>query len=439
MFEFARVRFCHEGGGVNVLTPAENERLTRVSAGTPMGETLRRYWLPALLSEELPDRDGSPVRVRLLGEDLVAFRDTEGQVALLDAFCPHRRAPMFFGRNEECGLRCVYHGWKFDRTGACVDMPSEPPDSLFKTKVRIGAYPTWEGGGFVWAYLGPRDAVPAPPDYEFVRVPESHRHVSKTYQSCNWLQALEGGLDSTHATILHNMQIGDLRWLHDFSEVIPRLGVERTPYGYTYSAVRVLPDHQWVRVYHYVLPSIQMRGTVQGVDLQDGYVPRLDGHLWVPIDDNHTWVYNFLYSHDPATPLPHDQALGAETRAGRGPDDLLPGFIPKRNASNNYMIDRALQKTTSFTGIKGVNTQDFALQEGMGPIVDRSKEHLGTTDRAIIVMRQLLLEATEAVERGELPLGADPRVSREVRPADHRIALDDDWRVTLRDELVARY
>jgi phthalate 4,5-dioxygenase oxygenase subunit len=178
---------------------------------------------------------------------------------------------------------------------------------------------------------------------------------------------------------------------------------------------------------------------VQGIDLQDGYVPRLDGHLWVPIDDEHCWVYNFLYSHDPAVPLPIEQAIGAETRAGRGPDDLLPGYIPKRNASNDYHVDRALQKTTSFTGIKGVNTQDFALQEGMGPIVDRSKEHLGTSDRAIIVMRQLLLEATDAVQRGKAPPGADPQVSRDVRPADHRIPLAADWRRTLRDELVARY
>jgi phthalate 4,5-dioxygenase oxygenase subunit len=168
-------------------------------------------------------------------------------------------------------------------------------------------------------------------------------------------------------------------------------------------------------------------------------VPRLDGHLWVPIDDENTWVYNFLYSHDPDVPLPHEQAVGAETRAGRGPGDLLPGYVPKRNASNDYLIDRALQKTTSFTGIVGVNTQDFALQERMGPIVDRSKEHLGTSDRAIIVMRQLLTEAVDAVERGDSPLGSDPRTSRDVRPADHRIALGDDWHLTLRDELVARY
>jgi len=422
-----------------VLKTQDNERLTRVGPGTPMGDTFRRYWIPALLSEELPGPDCAPVRVRLLCEDLVAFRDTDGGVGLVDAFCPHRRAPMFFGRNEECGIRCVYHGWKFSRDGTCVDMPSEPPDSLFKTKVTIKAYPTWEGGGFVWTYMGPRDAMPAPPDYEFVRAPESHRHPSKTLEECNWLQALDGGVDSSHATILHNMDIGDGSWLRDFEATVPQLDLERTKYGFMYSGVRTLPDHRWVRVYHFVMPCIQMRGTVQGLDLQEGYNPRLDGHLWIPIDDHSTWVFNFMYSYDPKTPLPHEQAIGVEVRAGRGPDDLTPDYRSKRNSANDYMIDRALQKSKSFTGIKGVNTQDFALQEGMGPIVDRSKEHLGTTDRAVIVMRQLLLEATRDVERGATPLGADSAVARDVRPVDHRIPLDLDWRTALQDELVARY
>src|SRR5689334_14105727 len=154
-----------------MLTAAENERITRVGPGTPMGEVFRRYWMPAALSHELPENDGAPLRVRLLGEDLIAFRDTNGKVGIVDAFCPHRRAPMFFGRNEECGLRCVYHGWKFDVTGACVDMPSEPPDSLFKTKVTIKAYPTYEAGSVIWIYMGPTSEQPAFPNYEWMRVP----------------------------------------------------------------------------------------------------------------------------------------------------------------------------------------------------------------------------------------------------------------------------
>ena len=189
-----------------MLPREENELLTRVGQDTAMGKTMRLYWIPALLARELQEPDGTPVRVRLLGEDLVAFRDSSGTVGLVSAFCPHRRAPMFFGRNEECGLRCVYHGWKFDVTGTCVDMPSEPPDSLFKTKVTIAAYPTFEAADIVWAYLGPPELKPEPPGHELVRTPPTHRHVSKSFEDCNFLQALEGGIDPTHAPLRSNFQ-----------------------------------------------------------------------------------------------------------------------------------------------------------------------------------------------------------------------------------------
>jgi phthalate 4,5-dioxygenase oxygenase subunit len=422
-----------------MLSPEDNERLTRVGAGTAMGGVLRRYWLPAGLSTELPVADGAPVRVRLLGEELVAFRASDGSIGLLDAFCPHRRAPMFFGRNEECGLRCVYHGWKFDVHGACVDMPSEPPDSLFKTKVTIASYPTWEGGGIVWAYLGPREHMPAPPDYELVRAPATHRFVSKTLEHCNFAQALEGGLDSSHATIMHNDDIGDRAWLSDYERTVPRIDVERTGYGFMYTGIRQLGSQQWVRAYQYIMPAIQMRGAVQGIFARDGVPPKIDGHIWVPIDDVTTMVYNFMYSHDPAKPIPPDAALDEETHFGRGPDDLNADFSLKKHAGNDYAIDRELQRTTSFTGIAGVNTQDYALQEGMGPIVDRSKEHLGTTDRAIIVMRQLLLEAARDVEIGKAPRGVEPANYRLVRPLDHKIPSGDAWRTALASELVAKF
>src|SRR4030088_575210 len=205
-----------------MLSREDNERLTRVGAGTPMGNVFRRYWIPALLSSELAP-DGPPAKRRLLGEDLVAFRDSNGAVGLVDAFCAHRRAPMFLGRNEKCGLRCVYHGWKYDVTGQCLEMPTEPPDSLYRTKVRIKAYPTWEGGGMIWTYMGPATEMPEPPDMELTRAPATHRFVSRTVQDCNYLQALEGGLDSSHATILHNMTIGDLSWLDDFERPTPHV------------------------------------------------------------------------------------------------------------------------------------------------------------------------------------------------------------------------
>jgi phenylpropionate dioxygenase-like ring-hydroxylating dioxygenase large terminal subunit len=423
-----------------MLSKEENERLTRVGPGTPMGETLRRYWMPCALSSELPENDGAPIRVRILGEDLVAYRDTTGAVGLVDAFCPHRRAPMFFGRNEECGLRCVYHGWKFDRDGTCVDMPSEPPDSLFKTKVTIAAYPTYEAGGFVWAYLGPREHRPDVPDYEFCRVPPSHGHASKNKQFSNYLQALEGGLDSVHATILHAENHGDLSFLTTFDQLVPRLDVVKTDYGYYYIGQRDIGDDaSWVRVYQYLMPFTQMRGTVEGPFRRNGATPRIDGHIWVPIDDETTCVYHYTYSTDPAVPLPRAEIEALERSFGRGPEHLLPDFSLQQNRANDYDIDRALQKSGNFSGIVGVNTQDNALQEGMGAIVDRTREHLGTTDRAIIVMRQLLLEATREVEAGRAPRGSSAAAYRSVRAADVVVPRERAWHDAHPDAVDARF
>ena len=423
-----------------MLKPSDNDRITRVGPGTPMGELQRRYWLPCLLSTDLPDRDGAPVRVRLLGEDLVAFRQTDGSIGLVSAFCPHRRAPMFFGRNEENGLRCVYHGWKFDGTGACTDMPSEPPDSLFKSKVTIDHYPTWEGGGFIWTYMGKPEQQPPVPDYEVTRAPDTHRQVSKTFEECNWLQALEGGLDTSHSSFAHNMDIHDNSYLRS-QDTAPRIEVYKTPYGYTYAGIRSLPDKNYVRAYHYVMPAQQMRGRVmsrKGREM-DAH-PTINGHIWVPIDDENCWVFNWMYSYAPEYPITEEYAVGLETQYGRGPDDMIPGtFKLKRNLRNDYMIDRDLQKNKTFTGITGINTQDMALQEGMGPIVDRSKEHLGTSDRAIIAMRQLLMEAMDDNEAGEPVRGTDPHTYSTVRAVDLLVDPVPDWREALKNDLVAKF
>jgi phenylpropionate dioxygenase-like ring-hydroxylating dioxygenase large terminal subunit len=423
-----------------MLTAEENERLTRVGPGTPMGNTFRRYWNPALLSSELPERDGAPIRLRILGEDLIAFRDTEGKVGLVSAFCPHRRAPMFFGRNEECGLRCVYHGWKFDVSGACVDMPSEPPDSLFKNKVRIESYPTREVADVIWTYMGPPEQEPEFPDYEWMRAPATHRHMSKTFESANWLQALEGGLDTAHSSFLHNEDIKNNAYLRS-ADTAPKLEVDKTPYGYCYVGIRKAGDRDYVRIYHYVMPAQQMRGFVQGNRQgEDWHVPSIHGHLWIPIDDENTWSWNWMYSYDEAKPIGGKYAHDFEVVAGRGPDDLVPGtFRLKKNLENNYLIDRQLQKTKTYTGIVGINTQDIMTQEGMGPICDRTKEHLGTTDRAVITTRQLLLEATDEVEAGRAPRGLNPADSRNVRAGDDFKERDADWRVALKDQIAARF
>ena len=413
-----------------MLRPEDNERLVRVGPGTPMGELFRRYWQPAALSSELAEPDGAPLRVRLLGEDLIAFRDTKGRVGLVDAYCAHRRAPLFYARNEECGLRCVYHGWKFDVNGACVDLPSEPADSPMKAGAGIKSYPTVERGGVVWAYLGPRAAMPAEPDYEWTRAPETHRAASKSFQDSNYLQGLEGGLDTAHVSFLHNNKIGDRNNLFT-RDSAPRIEVYETDYGYHYVSTRKADaERNFVRLYQYILPAQQMRPNVTQTGLSSNYkVPRYDGHIWVPIDDEHTWVYNWMCGYDAQSPLDPDYVEELEAGYGRGKDDYIPGtFRLKANRSNDYFIDRAVQRTTSFTGIRGINTQDMALQEGMGPIVDRSKEYLGTSDRAITVLRRILLDATRAVERGETPPGTDPQSYRSVRPHDGLLPAGTDWR-----------
>ena len=403
-----------------------------------MGKVMRSYWQPIALTSELPERDGAPIRVRLLGEDLVAFRDGNGDVGLVSAYCPHRRAPLFFGRNEELGLRCVYHGWKFDRHGACVDMPSEPPDSLFKSKVTVAAYPTWEGGGVVWAYLGVRPAPP-PPDYEWVRVPAGHRFVSKTLEHCNWLQAMEGGLDTAHSSFLHNEKLGDKSLLRT-RDGHPRIEVEKNEYGYRYASIRNLGDEgNYVRVYQYIMPAQQMRGNNTALNGGRHKIPKSAGHLWIPIDDTTTFVYNLLWSYDASVAITEEFAWEEEARLGRGKDDMLPGFKLKASMANDFLIDRAKQKTQTYSGIKGVNTQDMALQEGMGPICDRSQEHLGTSDRAIIAARQLLLEACDEVEAGRAPRGADPAAYRTVRPYDSHLEHARDWREAFATELVAKW
>jgi len=422
-----------------MLKREENERLVRVGPGTPAGALFRRYWQPALLSEELPEPDGAPVRLRLLGEDLIAFRASDGTVGLVDAFCPHRRAPMFFGRNEECGLRCVYHGWKFDGAGTCVDMPSEPPDSLFKTKVAIKAYPTWEGGGAVWTYMGPPELRPPDPDFEWCRAPATHAYVSKTYQDCNYLQAVEGGFDTAHSSFLHNEELGNKNWTRN-RDGHPRLDVEKTDYGYYYVSTRDIgDDQQWVRVYQYVMPAQQMRAGITGYHGRRAEVPKVDGHVWVPIDDQHTWTWNWNVAYD-ETPFPPHFRETWESFSGRGKDDLIPGtYKLKANLANDFLIDRQKQKTQTFTGIRGLNTQDIALQEGMGAIVDRSREHLGTTDKAIIVLRQLLLEAVDEVQAGRTPRGTDPATYRLLRPFDDFIPQGADWRDVFAKDLVARW
>ena len=427
-----------------MLSHEDNVRLTRIGPGTPGGELFRRYWQPALLSVEIPENDCAPVRVRLLGEDLIGFRNSEGRIGLVDANCPHRRAPMFYGRNEECGLRCVYHGWKFDVDGNCVDLPSEPADSPMKAKAKIKTYLAVERGGVIWAYMGPPELRPPEPDYEWTRAPETHRHVSKSYQACNYLQGLEGGLDTAHVTYLHNNDMAKAKQNLFGHDGAPTIDVEETDYGYYYVSKRAAPEGgQFVRVYQYMLPSQQMRPNftnTRSPAAGRNEVARYDGHIWVPIDDGQTFVYNWMCGYGERDRLDPEYVEQLEAGYGRGKDDYIPGtFRLKASPANDYFIDREVQKTQTFTGIKGVNTQDLALQEEMGAITNRSLEFLGSSDTAIIALRKVLTAATQSVEKGETPRGTDPSAYRDAHPYDGVVPEGADWRDAFADGLSANW
>lgn len=411
------------------ITADVNERLTRVGAGTPMGELFRRYWIPACLSEEIPEPDSPPVRVRILGEDLIAFKDSAGDIGLVDAYCPHRRAPMFFARNEECGLRCVYHGWKFDTLGNCVDMPTEQDDSKFRFRVTMKAYPTYEAGGIIWTYMGPQELTPPVPDQEWMRAPETHRRVSKSGENCNFLQAIEGGIDTAHSSFAHNNDLENPRLLRNLDRH-PRLDVELTDYGFRYASLRnVGNDTTYLRIYQYLLPSQQVRGFLVGLDGKRPEQPGIYGHIWVPIDDEHVMVYNTLCAADHDSPVTEEWWTEHESEMGRGIPERIPGsYFLTRNASNDYLIDREVQRTKTFTGIEGVNTQDYAIQEGMGPIVDRSSEALGSTDRAVQACRRMLLRLLDDLETGKPLNGTDPDAYSQLRGADALVPTGTDWR-----------
>jgi phthalate 4,5-dioxygenase len=417
-----------------MLTHEDNELITRIGAGTPMGNTMRRYWIPALLAWELPEPDCPPVRVKLLGEDLVAFRDTEGRVGVLDEFCPHRRASLFFGRNEECGLRCVYHGWKFDVSGRCVDMMNEPEELSFKHKIRQLSYPTVEMGGLIWAYMGPPALEPPLPRFAWTQSPATHRHVSKVIEECNWLQALEGGIDTSHAPILHrllttNSKRPGISPTNPFVRgKAPALVVDLTDWGYQYAGIRPLDETDMhIRTYHFVMPFHQIRP----YQTSKGF-PAVAGHIWVPMDDGTTMVYNWHHS---TTEEPLDEEDRLERRSGNGPDDVDQAtFRSIRHRGNNYLLDRRVQKSETFTGIDGINTQDRGIQESMGRIVDRSKEHLGPADKAIIQARRLLLGAIKTVQAGGTPRGINPTYYA-LRASEGVLPRDADWREALTPEM----
>ncbi len=394
-----------------MLTQDQNEFITRTGPGTPMGELFRRYWLPALLLEELPTPDCSPVRVKLLGERMIAFRDTQGRVGIMDEFCAHRGVSLWFGRNEENGLRCPYHGWKYDVTGQCVELPSEGADEKGNSgpmckRIKLKAYPCREGGGVIWIYMGPAEHEPPFPEFEWMRVPASHRYICKREQLSNYLQAMEGGIDSSHVSWLHS---GELHTdpLHKGTkgakyqgDTAPVLEVLESPGGMMIGARRKAEPgtfywrvSQWVMPSHTMIPPYGDHG--------------LHGHVWVPVDDEHCVTWNL--THHPTRPLTEAELYAMQNGQGMYAD-LIPGtYRPLANPGYDYLIDRTLQKSGRYySGVKGIAMQDASLQESMGPIIDRRRENLTVTDRAIVTARKLLIQAAKALQEGQAPPALDP-------------------------------
>jgi phenylpropionate dioxygenase-like ring-hydroxylating dioxygenase large terminal subunit len=429
-----------------MLTAEENAELTRVGPGTLMGDLMRHYWMPAVQSSEMA-RGGRPKRVRMLGEDLVAFRRPDGQVGVVAEQCAHRRASLYFARNEARGLRCVYHGWQYDLRGRCLDMPNERPESNFQDKVTLPAYPCAERGGVVWTYMGSADPPPALPDLEWALVPDAQRFVSKFWQDCNYLQGLEGGVDPAHISFLHGLlDTGDEEGRRALDQAAAGFGfasqLERAPHievadtasGLLIGARREAPAGQdYWRITQYLVPFHTMPPPEVGSD------PLFHTHVWVPIDDD--TLVNWCVSWHPT------RAITAEERAqfAAGSSIHVMDYAPATNEAygdirpcasrpNDYLADWEAQRTRKFFGVPGVGAQDKAITESQA-VYDRSRERLGRADIGIIRVRKRLLDAALALRRqGTPPPGLDAESYR-VRPASILLPKDVPWVEGARERL----
>lgn len=403
----------------------ENELLTQIGPGTTMGKLMREYWIPALLSSEIAEPDCDPVRVMLLGEKLIAFRDTQGKIGLVGNFCPHRGASLFFGRNEECGLRCVYHGWKYDVDGNCVDLPNEPPTSKFKEHIKAVSYPCVDRGGVVWTYMGTREVPPSLPDLEGNQLPDERRLVWAVMRNCNWFQALEGDIDTSHQGFLHHGSLkpeeakaGSFQY-YIAQDRAPRYVWEDTDYGELYGAYRPAGDgRKYWRLAEFLFPFYT--NPPQGVL---GY--HIFNRAWVPMDDTHTMVFTMEQKTRQEGFEMHPNGTGWFERHRLVQDE-----------ENDYLMDREIQRRssystdgpTSWTGIKGILVQDQAVTESMGQISDRTREHLGSADMmCVTVRRQIMTAAKVLVEDGVTPPGVDDPAAYRVRAGGVILPEEADW------------
>jgi phenylpropionate dioxygenase-like ring-hydroxylating dioxygenase large terminal subunit len=383
-----------------MLTKEENDLVTQTGPGTPGGAFMRKYWHPIALTSELPP-GGAPKPVRILSEDLVLFRDDAGRAGLLGLLCAHRCTDLSYGRVENGGLRCLYHGWLFDIAGRVLEMPAEPPESTYKDKVRHLAYPCIERGGVIFAYLG-TDEPPLLPNYEFFNYSEEHRLLTRTFLNCNWLQSLEGEIDPSHLSYLH-VPVGkvDTRPVPGGTvpadqlykvDSAPKLEVERTHYGMrNFSVRRAGPDKRYLRITNYILPHMAAIIGNEG-RIGEGY----SVHWHVPVDDVTHMRIDFVFNRHHAP----NKEFSEATMAG----EIRPDGFLVRNAANRYLQDRDEMKTKTFSGMGPYfPAQDAFATETPGPIHDRTREHLATSDVCITTARRLLIDAIRGVQKGETP------------------------------------
>ncbi len=428
------------------FTAEDNECLTRVSPGTPMGNLFRQFWIPVLFPEELtPEKPQK--RVRLLGEDLVAFRTRSGQFGLVGEFCSHRLASLYFGRVEGEAIRCLYHGWLYGKDGTCLEQGNLPPEHQFTHRIKHPGYRCVEYGGVVWAYMGPNKDLPPLPEFEWALVPAEQRIIDKVFLECNYLQAMEGGIDPTHVMWLHSpIDLSDeeanaaqpvqQRLANTTGRRTPtEIELHETPYGFVYGAKRELPDgrvlwrvNQWLMPFYTMPPGGDERG----------------GRIWVPVDDEHCVRWNIGWYPtreimEQTTEKPTNVTTTTDGRQARDPL-WVGGFLPPTseaygdirkaaNRSNDYLIDWK-QHYTKRMGVAGVGLQDICIVENEGPrkIMDRTKENLCGADTSIIIARRRLLEAARALqEHGTVPLGARDGSIYRVRGASIVLPADTDF------------
>ena len=414
-----------------MLTFEENELLTRVENGAPMGQLMKQHWTPVCLIEEVEERDGTPLLVEILGDRYVAFRDTDGRVGLLDEQCPHRKASLVFGRNEECGLRCLYHGWKMDVDGNVVAMAAEPDADKLMAKVKHRAYPVQEWAGFVWAWLGAKDAVPEFDPPAFAPTKDTPVSILKIRIPCNWAQIHEGQIDSAHSSSLHSSDMvparvesaaaDDKSWYRPSTDMSPRMQSQVTSYGFHYAAIRTpiknSDSHDYLRITEFVAPYYSLIPPNTSYNVAS---------VIVPIDDETTAFY-FIAWGGTARPSTEEWRKFTHTQMGI---DLNERWEPLRTVENNFWQDRKAMKLGHFSGIQGIPNQDIAMWVTIGKIADRTKDILGASDMAIVEFRRLMVDAAKKVSEGGKAIGTqEPRLPQaSIRSAQGVYPKSTDWR-----------